>query len=227
MGRCFIVLAGLLAAISANADAGSYFRVVLFGGGEVYEYRVAPRTFALSLASRCSDGAPSTCAFFADPIYQADSSEHKKMEKAILSRFRRESPFVRASADSQLERAVIADYASGKELYKFEVRNLRTDAIEITATTKRRISAVEMLGNRGCVLLLTSSYRNSWMPWNLLLSLAGHPPQYDTYYLEVYGPDGKMLNELLIHKDLNYSAGYLLPHQEYELDTSPRPNDPC
>lgn len=136
--------------------------------------------------------------------------------------------YARVSADSQQQRAVIADYGAVKgPPYKFEVRNLQTEAVELTATTKRRISAAEMLGNRGCVLLLTSSYRIGWMPWDLLFTLAGHPPQYDTYYLEVYGADGKMLNELLIHKDLKYSAGYLLPHQENQLDTPVGPNEPC
>lgn len=227
MSRYFILLAGLLATISASANADSYFRVVLSGGGEVYEYRFAPHTFSLSLASRCSGGVPSTCAFFADPVYQADSAKHSNVEKGLLSRFRKEPIIARASADSRLQRAVLADYASGKEPYKFEVYNLKTDAIEMSATTKRRISAAEMLGTRGCVLLLTSSYRIGWMPWDLLFTLAGHPPQYDTYYLEVYGADGKMLNEFLIKKDLKYSSGYVLPHLEDELNTPLGPNDPC
>ena len=146
MIRYFIMLAGLLATISASANEGSYFRVVLSGGGEMYEYRLSPQTFALSLASRCSGGVPSTCELFADPIYQADSSKHENMEKALLLRFRKESIFAHASADSQLRRAVVADGGFRQELYKFEVHSLETGAIEMSATTKRRISAAEMLG---------------------------------------------------------------------------------
>jgi len=149
------------------------------------------------------------------------------MEKALLLRFRKQSISTDASADSKLQRAVVADRSPVKEQYKFEVHSLETGAIEMSATTKRRISAAEMLGTRGCVLLLTSSYRIGWMPWDLLFTLAGHPPQYDTYYLEVYGADGKMLNQLLVKKDLKYSSGYMLPHLDGELNTSLEPNGPC
>lgn len=223
MNRYLIIFAGLLATISASANAGSYFRVALLGGGELYEYRLDPSTFALSSASRCPDRVVQTCPFFTDPIYQ----EHRNTEKALLSRFGNKSSFSYAAADSQMRRAVIADRDPGKGPHKFEVRNLETEAIELSATTKRRISAAEMLGNRGCVLLLTSTYRIGWMPWDWPLTLAGHPPQYDTYYLEVYGPDGKMLNEMLVKKELKYSGGYLVPYREDESNAPIGPGGPC
>jgi len=227
MNRYLIMLAGLFATLSASADTGSYFRVVLFGDGQAHEYRLDPSTLSLSLASRCPDGVRSTCAFMTDPTYQAESAEHDNMEKALLSSFGKQRISSRAAADSLARRAVTADHALGYAQYKFEVRNLESGAIESSATTKRHISAAEMLGNRGCVLLLTSTYRLGRMPWDWLISLAGHPPEYETFYLEVYGADGKVLNELLVKKDLKYGGGYLLPHREDERDTPIGPNGPC
>jgi hypothetical protein len=223
MNRYLIVFAGFLLTISASANAGSYFRVALLGGGELYEYRLDPSTFALSSASRCPDGEVQTCPFFTDPIYQ----EHKNTEKALLSRFGKKSISSYAAADSQMRRAVIADRGLDKGPHKFEVRNLETEAIELSATTKRHISAAEMLGDRGCVLLLTSTYRIGWMPWDLPFTLAGHPPQYDTYYLEVYGADGKMLNEMLVKKNLKFSGGYLAQYREDVSNAPIVPDGPC
>jgi hypothetical protein len=226
MSRWLILLGGLLVAISASADSDSYFNVVLSGDGEAYKYRVAYRTLEVSLISRCSDGLRSTCALIADPVEKADASAHEKMEDALLLRFKRQKLGSRASADPQLLRAVIADIGYGEES-KIEVRSLQNEAIEMAATTKRRISAVEMYGIRGCVLLLTASYRNDWLPWHWPMALAGHPAQYATYYLELYSPDGKLIKELLIRKDLKYSAGFLLPHFEEEHDALFVPNEPC
>jgi len=223
MNRYLIILAGLLAAISGSANAGSYFRVVLLGGGELYEYRFDPSTFALSSASRCPDRVVQNCPFFTDPIRR----EHWNAGNALLSRFGKKSISSYAAADSQMRHAVIADLDLEKGPHKFEVRNLETEAIELSATTKRRISAAEMLGDRGCVLLLTSTYRIGWMPWDWPLTFAGHPPQYNTYYLEVYGPDGKMLNEMLVKKELKYSGGYLLPYREDEPNAPIVPDGPC
>lgn len=226
MRRCSIVFAGLLAATSATADEESYIRVVLAGGGEVHEYRLTPRTLTLSPASRCPGAVRANCAFFTDPIYQADASERKNIDENILPRLTEQSFFKRASADSQLQRAVITDFSSGKP-YRFEVRNLKTQVIELHATTKRAISAAEMLGNRGCVLLLTSTYRNGRMPWDALFAVAGHPTQYDTYYLEVYSPDGNLLKELLVHEDIKNSYGYFLPHLAHQPDARLGSNGPC
>jgi hypothetical protein len=223
MNRYLIILAGLLAAISGSANAGSYFRVALLGGGELYEYRFDPSTFVLSSASRCPDRVVQKCPFFTDPIRR----EHWNTGNALLSRFGNKSSFSYAAADSQMRRAVIADRDPGKGLHTFEVRNLETEAIELAATTKRRISAAEMLGDRGCVLLLTSTYRIGWMPWDWPLTLAGHPPQYDTYYLEVYAPSGKMLNEMLVKENVEYSGGYLVPYREDEPDAPIVPHGPC
>ena len=158
MIRYFLMLAAFLAAMSASANEHSYFRVMVSGVGEMYEYRFYPHTFALSLASSCREVHSSTCKAFAEPFY-------------------------RASTESRLQRTVIFSSYPDTSPHKFEVHNLETGAIEMSATTKRRISKAEMLGTHGCVLMLTYNYRIGWMPWDLLFTLSGHPPQYDT---EVY-----------------------------------------
>lgn len=224
MRRYSIVFAGVLAATSAYADEGSYIRIVLSSGGEMHEYRFVPHTHALSLASRCPDAT--RCAFSADSIYQADVAKRKNINETVLSRLADDSLFVRSAADSKLQRAVTADFSSGRP-NSFEVRDLKTDAVTMRATMKRAISAVEMLGSRGCVLLLTSTYRNGRMPWDVFFALAGHPPQYDTYYLEVYSPEGKLLKELLVHEDLKNSHGYFLPHYAKQSDAPRGSNQPC
>jgi hypothetical protein len=227
MIRYFIMLSGMLATLSASAAEGSYFRVLLYGGDDTYEYRFSPHASAPSLESHCSDDLPSACKRITDPAYQVAPSDHEPMTTAVIRAFHKESVSARAAADSQLRRAVVFNRMASREPFKFEVHNLETGAVEMSAMAKRRISAAEMLGTHGCVVLLTSSYRVDWMPWNWPLTLAGHPPQYDSYYLEFYGADGKMFKELLIKKDLKYAGGYMLSHVEEEPDAPFGPNGSC
>lgn len=222
------LIAGLLTLVHVHAHSMSYIRVVLSEGSEVYAYRVSPSTLALTLKERCSERSPSACAFATDPAYQADLAERKSNATLVLARFKDLPSFAVTAADSTLQHAVIAESGAGHSSpYKFELHNLQTGTVELTKTTKRRISAAALFGSRGCFVLLTSSYRIGMKPWELVLSLAGHPPQYDTYYLEVYSSNGTVLNELLVHKDLRNSSGFLVPHVEDETAVQKGSNSPC
>jgi hypothetical protein len=67
------------------------------------------------------------------------------------------------------------------------------------------------------------------MPWHWPAILAGHPPQYNTWYLEVYSPDATRIAETVVHEKLKYSGGGLIKRRalEAEMNDKPMLRPPC
>ena len=84
--------------------------------------------------------------------------------------------------------------------------------------TKRLFSIRPSMGNRiddaqwlnNSIVIISRRSRLGYWPWELLVALAGHPVSYDTFYLECYSLEGKLIRSTNIIKDITDANGFMV-----------------
>ena len=230
MARAFagLSLAFVVPSFIAQAQTGpdQYLLIRLLADGRAYEYSVDLENVRAVLRASCEDSG--ACPFYAGADKDPDILAGKEGESFVRSQLK--VPYSsRVSLDSTRTSALVAEADPGRDKYKFEIFKLPSGTQERSGTTARRIADAEWVGTKGCFALLTSTYSLGFMPWHWPAILAGHPPQYNTYYLELYAPDASLIAETVVHEKLKYSGGGLIRRRGFEATTNNAPalRPPC
>jgi hypothetical protein len=210
----------------AQTKLDPYLLVRLLADGKAYEYSVDLTDVKAVLRASCDDSE--ACPFYANADKDPDILAEKEEESFVRSRLK-VAYFSRVSLDHTRTSAIVAEADPGKDNYKFEVFKLPSATVERSGTTTRRIADAVWIGTKGCFVLLTTTYSTGFMPWHWPAILAGHPPQYNTWYLELYGPDATRIDETVVHEKLKYSSGGLIKRRarEAKMNNEPVLRPPC
>ena len=142
-------------------------------------------------------------------VWEAGSERYnRKTQDAELVRAQLKSiPYfypLDATLDTTHTLVLIANLTDDHTKHLFKVFQLPAARELLSRASERRALDAEWVGNHGCFALLTSTTSSAMalLPWNWLQTFSGHAPQHDTYYLELYSPDGSLLAETLIHEKI-------------------------
>jgi hypothetical protein len=212
-----IVLAVVSAvqAVPMLSEAPDYALVWVSGGNKIYEYEVDLMEMGATLRITCEEMQRANCAIFAGT--EKDSNVRALDADNALIRSRTSIPFGSVAA-LNIDRTLllVAQKEPGSSRYRYDVYGFPTMAAVASGTTARRVSDAMWVGAKGCFTLLTTTEFTSLMPWYWLYALSGHPAQFDSYYLELYAPDGALVADVKIKANLLYSGGGFLNRRIHE-----------
>ena len=212
----------------------SYLQAVFTDNKQVFRYDLDLQGVHAKLISSCE--IPFTDESCKLPVMWESSLDRykRKVQDADLLRAQLKSiPYfyaLDATLDPSHSLALITNRSDSQTKYRFRIFQLLTSAEIVSGVSERRAIDAEWIGNHGCFALLTrtTSSAVALLPWNWLQTFSGHPPQYDTYYLELYTLDGHLLGETVIHEKIRNSNGYFVTRRSFTLENIDiYPQGPC
>lgn len=100
-------------------------------------------------------------------------------------------------------------YIYHSERNTFNMADLSHGSVILRKSIVKRIRDIAWIDDKA-VCLLTSSTETSMRPWDILSTLSGHPPPYESFFLEIYAVDGDKVFETPIFQRLKYGDGHIV-----------------
>lgn len=195
----------LMASVGAVPQQEARLRLILISEGQALHYTVGP-TLESTFSHKCPYKDPECQVRFE---YDSDKEALDRVTQTLGPL----PALTRAAVDPSGSAVLLADRMNVKPPWRLRIVDLGSHNTTMSGTAKHSIHDAEWVGPN-CFVLLTSDDRTSFMPWHWLAALAGHPPQYGTFYLELYRQDGELLQETTIASGVKNSFGWLKPPEQ-------------